>query len=137
MREADQAEIYGMRSHDNPMQLAKEVVIAATFGKAAVAKHNGLPAAVVGVSPIWPGVWEAWAFGTDDWQKCAVSVTRYALGVLRPFILSRGAHRMHCASRIDHTEAHRWLQVLGAKPESILSGYGRDGSDYIMFAWRR
>lgn len=137
MREADKAEVYGMRAHDSPFILAKEVILAATYGKAGIAEHNGVPVAVVGVSPSWPGVWDAWAFGTDDWHRCAVSITRYALNVLRPHILERGAHRMHCASRIDHTDAHRWLSVLGAKPESVLRNYGRDGSDYVMFAWSR
>ena len=66
-----------------------------------------------------------------------MALTRYGKRVLRPFILARGAHRLQCESRIDHVEAHKWLSVMGAKPDGLLSGYGRDGSDYVMFSWRR
>lgn len=137
MREVDRAEVFGMRGHDDPLLLAREVLITATHGKSAIACHAGLPAAVIGVTPSWPGVWVAWAFGTDDWSRCALDLTRYALRVLKPHILACGAHRMQCQSRFDHAEAHRWLELLGAKAESTLSGYGRDGSDYVMFAWTR
>lgn len=135
MREIDHAEVFGMRGHDNPLLLAKEVVWASTYGKAAIATHNGRPCAVIGVSPMWPGVWSAWSFGTDDWSKAVLQLSRYALKTLRPFILERGAHRLQCESHIEHTDAHRWLMTLGAKPEARLRGYGRDGSDYIMFSW--
>lgn len=137
MRESDRAEVFGMRAHDNPMILAKEIVAVAPYGKVGIADHQGRPAAIIGVTPMWPGVWSAWAFGTDDWPKVAIELTRYALRVLRPFILERGAHRMQCESRIDHVEAHRWLQTLGAEPEAILSRFGRDGTDYVMFRWSR
>lgn len=134
MREIDRAEVFGMRGHDNPLWLAREVVQAACHGKAAISEFRGRPSALIGVSPMWPGVWAAWCFGTDDWRKSAVDLTRYTLRELRPFVLQR-AHRLQCESRIDHSEAHRWLMSLGAKPDGILQGYGRDGSDYIMFSW--
>jgi hypothetical protein len=135
MREIDRAEVFGMRAHDDALILAREIVAVAPYGKVGVAAHEGRPAAIVGVTPLWPGVWSAWAFGTDEWDRVAIELTRYALRVLRPFILERGAHRMQCESRIDHVEAHRWLELLGARPESILRRYGRDGSDYVQFAW--
>lgn len=137
LREIDAAEIYNMRGHDNPLLLAREVVNAACYGKAGIALHNNKPAAIIGVSPLWPGVWTAWCFGTDDWPKCAMALTRYGKRVLRPFLMARGAHRLQCESRIDHVEAHKWLSVMGAKPDGLLGGYGRDGSDYVMFSWRR
>ena len=137
MRAADQAEVYGMRGHDDPFILAREVLITATYGKAAIASHQGRPAGVLGVSPMWPGVWSAWAFGTDDWPRCAVELTRYARNVLKPFILACGAHRMQCHSRFDHLDAHRWLKTLGAKHEATLGGFGRDGAAYHLFAWSK
>lgn len=135
MREMDRAEVFGMRGHDCPLLLAKEVVWASTYGKAAIATHDGRPCAIIGVSPMWPGVWSAWSFGTDEWSKAAVQLTRYALRTLRPFILERGGHRLQCESHIDHTEAHRWLKSMGANVDGFLPGYGRDGSTYLMFSW--
>lgn len=136
MRAMDRAEVYGIRGHDNPYILSREVILAATYGKAAIAEYRGRPSAIIGVSPLWPGVWSAWCFGTDDWRRSALELTRYARTVLRPFVIER-AHRLQCESRIDHTDAHRWLTALGAKPDGMMAGYGRDGSTYILFSWSR
>lgn len=135
MRAIDAAEAFNMRGHDDPLVLAREVVLAASYGKAGIATHKGVPCGIIGVSPMWPGVWSAWSFGTADWPKGAVAMSRFGFRVLKPFILARGAHRLQCESRIDHVDAHRWLTAMGAKPEGLLYGYGRDGSTYIMFSW--
>jgi hypothetical protein len=66
-----------------------------------------------------------------------LEITKYALNELKPFILSRGAHRLECQSRLDHHQAHSWLRSLGARDEGILRGYGKDGADYVSFAWRK
>jgi hypothetical protein len=138
MRAVDAEEVYGLRAHDNPMWLCREVVFASSLGKAAVAFHGGRPCAVIGVSPkAWPGVWDAWCFGTENLPAKALDLTRYAVRVLKPFVLGRGAHRLEAASRIDHAEAHSWLRALGARDEGVLRGYGRDGADYVMFGWTR
>lgn len=137
MREIDALEVYGMRGHDNPLLLAKEVVLAASYGKAAIATHKGMPCGVIGVSPLWPGVWTAWSFGTEHWPRAVLKISRYGRQVFKPFILGCGAHRLQCESRIDHTEAHRWLEAMGAHKEGLLRGYGRDGADYFMFSWRK
>jgi hypothetical protein len=92
---------------------------------------------VCGVSPKWPGVWDAWAYGTDHLPRRVLEITKYALNELKPFILSRGAHRLECQSRLDHHQAHSWLRSLGARDEGILRGYGKDGADYVSFAWRK
>lgn len=137
MRGIDRREIFGLRGHDNPHLLAREVVIASSYGRAAIAEHKGKPAGIIGACPMWPGVWTVFSFGTDDWPKCAMALSRYGKRVLAPFLLNAGVHRLQCESRIDHVDAHKWLSVMGAKPEGLLRGYGRDGSDYVMFSWRR
>lgn len=135
IREMDRLEIFGLRNHDSALLLAQEVIHASTRGKAKVFEHQGRPAGIVGVSPMWAGVWTAYSFGTEDWRSVARPMTKYALRVLKPFIEQRGAHRLQCESRVDHTDAHRWLTMLGAEPDGLLRSYGRDGSDYIMFSW--
>jgi hypothetical protein len=137
MRAIDAREIYGLRNHSNPDLLAREILIAATWGKAAIAEVDGRPASIVGVNPLWAGVWAIWSFGTEDWPKAAISITKYGIRVLRPYIMDRGAHRLQCESRIDHIDAHRWLTACGATVEGTLRGYGRDGTDYLQFAWTR
>lgn len=136
MRDIDKAEVYGLRGHTNPGLLTTEVIHAASVGKAGICYWNGRPAALIGISPLWPGVWTAWSFGTDDWSRCAGRLTRYALRELQPHVRER-AHRLQCESRFDHTEAHKWLLRIGAQIDGQMPGYGRDGSDYIMFSWRK
>ena len=124
-----------MRGHDNPLQLAREVVIASSYGKAGIAEHHGRPCGIVGVSPLWPGVWSIWSFGTEDWSKAVIEMSRFGKRVLEPFVRARGAHRVQCESHNDHKEAHRWLKAMGATVEGRLQAYGRDGSDYLIFSW--
>lgn len=138
MRESDRAEIMGLRGYDNPLFIARETVLAASFGKAAIAYHKDRPAAVIGVSPKpWPHVWDAWAYGTDEFEKVGLSLTRYALKVLKPHLLKSSAHRLEAPSHVDHAQAHSWLRALGATNETLLRSYGRDGADYILFSWTR
>lgn len=135
MRDVDAREIYNMRWHTDPYLLAREVVLATSYGKAAIATYQGRPCAIIGCSPLWPGVWSMWSFGTDEWSKAVLEISRYGKNVLDPFIRLSGGHRAQCESHIEHTQAHRWLMAMGAKPDGMLNGYGRDGSTYIMFSW--
>lgn len=137
LRQEDRTEIFNLRNHDEPLLLASEVVLAATYGHAAITEHNGKPNAIIGCSPMWGGVWTLFSFGTDDWSRSAVELTRYGSKVIRPFIEMRDGHRAQCESHIEHTSAHRWLVSMGAKPEGLLRGYGKDGSSYLMFAWSK
>ncbi|MGE0233246.1 MAG: hypothetical protein AB7S46_15815, partial [Flavobacteriaceae bacterium] len=131
------AEIFGMRGHDNPMLLAHEVLAAATRGRSADAFSDRKPAAICGATPLWPGAFTIWAFGTNDWPQAAVDIARYALKDLKPWLLARGAHRVQCESRFDHTDAHALLERFGAVREAVLKSYGRDGADYFLYAWRK
>lgn len=136
LRPADAAEVHGMRGDDNPVTLAADVIgAAARSGLAWCVTWRGRPAALLGAHELWPGVWEGWALGTDDWPRVRLAVTRLALRELRPALRARGAHRLQAHSRWDHVEAHGWLRLLGANDELVLGRYGRDASDYVLFSW--
>lgn len=137
MREADRIEVFGLRNHDDPLLLAREVVLAASYGHAAISERNGKPTGIIGCTPLWSGVWSIFSFGTDDWPRSVIELSRYGHKVIRPFILNRGGHRAQCESYIDHTDAHRWLNSMGAECDGVLPGYGKDGKPYLMFSWRR
>ncbi len=136
LRAADAREVFGVRHDDNPMSLAMEtveVVHAHGFGR--VFYREGRPAAVCGAAERHPGVWVAFAYGTDEFGLVAGAVSRYALGELRSALMLAGAHRLEAQSRSDHVRAHAWLEWLGASRESVLVGYGSDGADYFNFVW--
>lgn len=135
MRERDRAEIFGMRSHDNALWLAAEVVRMAAEGRAVIAQHRGVPAGIAGANRLWPGCYTIWAFGTDRWPCVAVDLIRWARTDLKSWLLAGGAHRVQCESRSDHVDAHRLLERFGAERECVLRSYGRDGADYFLYAW--
>jgi hypothetical protein len=137
MRQSDKDEIFGLTWHDNPLLLAREVVQAASHGHAAISEINGVPVAIIGCAPIRPGVWSFYSFGTSEWSRSVLELTRYGRKVISQFVRERNAHRAQCESRFDHIEAHRWLKLMGAQCDGPLPGYGKDGADYLMFSWSK
>ena len=133
MRQSDRDEIYNAIGHNNPFLLARAALDASRVGSAVVACSGGQPVAVMGHSPLRPGVSTAFAFSTAAFPRVALSLTRYALRVMRPDLIAGGCHRLECQSRIDHVSAHRWLEAMGFQREGILHKFGSDGSDYLMY----
>lgn len=132
MRDADKREIYALRWEDNPFLVTNDVMAARNFSW--VAWLDGRPCAVFGGAPLHPGVWSMFMFATDDFRRLALGLTRMARRQIVPRLFGEiGAHRLQCHSHVEHEDAHRWLASLGCERESILKGFGRDGSDYIMF----
>lgn len=135
MRECDRREILGLRCDDNLMSVAWDVVTHTMWsGHGRVFCHRGEPTAVCGAMLLRPGVFSAYAFGTDAWPFVVKDVTRWVRTELRAWLAPR-AHRVECQSRADHRRAHAWLVYLGARREAVLTGYGRDGADYYQFVW--
>lgn len=134
MRAADAEEIYGLRWEDNPFVITNEVMAQRDF--AWVAWHDNKPAIVIGGAPLHPGVWQVFCFGTDDWRRLALPITRFTKKNFVPKLWELGARRLQADSHQNHTDAHNWLRRLGAAPESVRKGYGRDGADYLHFVLR-
>lgn len=103
----------------------------------AVVAHaaDGEPVALVGADPDRPGVWTVYAFGTPRWGEVVGGLTRYVRRVMIPSLVSGGAHRAQCYSISTYTQAHRWIELLGAKQEAVLRQFGRHGEDFIVFRW--
>lgn len=136
MRADDRAEIFATRWDEDPARFACDVIQISRHGIVA-ATDAGLPAAAIGASEFWPGVWSVWMFATDDWPQVALGVTKWARRRLMPQVLKAGAHRAQCHSLESHNEAHRWLAMLGAQAEARACGLGRHGEDFITFTWRK
>lgn len=135
LRERDHEEIYGLRWEDNPFVVMNEVMAQKDF--AWVAWYENRPVAVFGGAPIHPGVWQMFAFGTDEFDTIARPLTRFAIKTVIPQVFAMGGRRLQCDSHEKHTGAHRWLRRLGATQESVRKGYGRDGADYLHFVLSR
>lgn len=133
MRQADRDEIYNVIGHANPWLLARAAIDACGMGHGVVAHVRGVPVAILGYHHLRPGVGVAFAFATDAFPRAALSLTRYALRVMRPMLRAQGYHRLECQSRYGHDAAHRWLEMMGFRCEGVLRKYGSDGSDYLQF----
>lgn len=76
-----------------------------------------------------------WLFATDDFNQIGISVTRLIVRTIIPMMVDAGAHRLEARSMEGHTDAQRWLKVIGAKREATLRAFGRDGQDFHVYAW--
>ncbi len=134
MRADDEREVFNAIGHRNRTMLARQTLDAGRMGSAVIAGIDGRPTAVMGTFPIRTGVCSAFCYSTDGFGSVALTLTRYALRVLRPALIESGYHRLQCESRVDHVEAHRWLERMGFQREGVLRKFGSDGSDYYQYA---
>lgn len=137
MRAADAEEILAMRPHDSRIRLAWEAYHhILNNGRGKIAWHNGKPAAVSAFTEVWPGRWEVWMFGTDDFKAAAVPLLRWFRHEANDILTICRGNRLECDSRMGHDEAHAMIQAFGGKPEGPpMQGYGKDGCAYQRFVW--
>lgn len=133
MREIDRHEIYSNLPTQNPLEWAAGVFAAVgRKGCGWTASFNGRPAAAMGVFENFPGNWQIFSFGTDDYIRVLVAFKPKWYAML-DYLKEHGGHRLECKSLSSHKEAHGFLKMIGFKPEAILDAYGRDREDYILF----
>ena len=137
MRLWDRREIFATRWDDDAERFAADLCRGFTHGMGFVAGRGCLPIAVFGGIEAWPGLWQVIAFATDEFPLIGAAVTRFIQAEVLPNGIARGAHRAECKSLLGHSQAHRWLEVLGARREAEHPGFGRNGETFITYAWRR
>jgi hypothetical protein len=134
LRAGDREEIFATRWGDDPDELAVEAFT--RWGSMSfVAGIDGEPIAAIGATPLWGGVWAPWMIATDKFGQIGKCLTRAAKRSIIPGVVKAGVHRAEARSLATHTEAHRWMESLGAKRESVLRQYGRDKQDFYLYVW--
>lgn len=138
MREADRIEVYATFGSDDPALYADFMCRMCELGTVAWLAHlDGEPIAIVGMASMWSGVVSACMFATDSFYKIGLSMTKFVKNNMIPnFVREMKLHRAQCFSMNGHTVAHAWLEVLGAKPEAVVKGYGKNKEDFTLFTWR-
>lgn len=132
MRPIDREEIYGLRWEENPFIVTNEVMACSRF--AWVAWWNEKPAAVFGGFETHPGAWRMFMFGTDDFPRLALGLTRFCIKTGLPALFNDlKARRLEADSHENHHEAHNWLELVGARREGTRQQFGRDGADYYTY----
>lgn len=134
MRARDHAEIFALQWSDDTEHFL-EVQMLMMGDMCRIWERNGVPVSVQGVIPVWPGVWRMFAYGTDEWPRVVLSMTRWARRFVIP-AMTRCAHRVECRALATHTESRRWIESFGAKQEALLSEYGRNREDFVLYVWK-
>lgn len=97
-----------------------------------IGKH---PVAIGGMLLHRPNVATMLFFATPAMHKIAVPLVRFVKQRLFPTYREAGVHRIECVSLSSHTEAHRWIEMLGMKRGARMEGFGRNGEAFFQFAW--
>lgn len=138
LRQWDAREIYATRWTDDPNVLVDDTLRAASR-RGSLAYVVGLkkPIAAIGMTPMWPGVYGAWCYGTNEFGKIGKSLTKLVVQIIIPTLLCAGGHRAQCLSIDGHEDAHRWLEFLGFVREGHPQrDCGRDRETFHLYAWR-
>lgn len=136
MREADKREVYALRPHDSPLQLAAEAhAMIKNMGRGRIGWAKGRPAAVCAFTESWPGTWEIWMFGTDDFKTVAIEMVRWFRKEANDILTVCEGRRLHCDSAAYHEEAHKLIKAAGGIEEARFKAYGKNGDEFIRFVW--
>jgi hypothetical protein len=134
LRALDLQELAATSAYGDPVPyLADRVLSNAVL--AFTAHYDGLPVSAWGMVPMWPGVGTAFAFGTDDWGRALLAMTKHVRGFMMRFLLENGYHRIECRSLASRPDVGRWLALFDAEEEAVLRGSGARGEDFILYRW--
>lgn len=133
MRQWDRTEIFATRGDDSDELLSQHAVLLA--GDAGWVAGLDRPIAAFGCVELWPGVRSMWLFATDEFGHIGLSMTKLIVRSIVPMLFAGGAHRLEARSIEGNTHAQDWLELIGARREGSLKGYGRDGQTFHTYAW--
>lgn len=140
MREADRREITAVA--DLPSLTAAGAAMFQMSPRWRFVAHEDVddgtqPIAAFGVATddIAPHLGVGWAYGTRRIIRAVPEIARFALDALRPALIRAGLRRVEVRTIISHDISHRWLEGMGARREGEARSYGRDGSDFAVYAW--
>ena len=97
-------------------------------------RHHDQLIACGGIGLLWPGVGEAWFWGTPHKTRHPIALykaTRQWLDRSMPLLR---LHRVEAIIRQDFAEGHRFAQALGFTAEGIRRQFGPDRMDFTMYA---
>ncbi len=135
LRDSDRAEISATSWDEDCEHWAAGLIGIGNCGF--VVRHGLVPTICIVAVPTWPGVWSVGCFGTNDFHHVARPFTRWIHQTFKPILLDAGAHRVECRAMASSSETNLWIESIGMKKESDLKAYGKNGEDFICYAWTK
>jgi RimJ/RimL family protein N-acetyltransferase len=133
MRPRDKQELSETRDMVDPSDIA---IDAYRSQWAAVASGSDFqPCLAVGAKVAHSGTVTVWGFGTNQYRRGIVEMTKHCRDVMIPAIISKGFHRAQCLVHPENVGSQNWLQKLGFYSEATLRGFGSSRQDMLLFAW--
>nr|WP_319485675.1 hypothetical protein [uncultured Cohaesibacter sp.] len=134
LSDEDQAEIHcQMDKPDN--RLIAEMAYQGSPLWRYVAWLDGQPVLAFGVGLMHSRLGLAWAWGTARKLRAFPEATRFMLDVVKPACVDSGINRIHADTLSTHTNAHKWLERLGAHREAVMPSLGLGGETFYRYAW--
>lgn len=102
----------------------------AEAGNAWVGEDNGEILAIAGILPKWENRATAWALVSNMAGRRFLHIHR----AVESFLDNCRFRRVEATVDIGFRPGHRWMKMLGFKPEGYLEAYRPDGADQILYA---
>lgn len=137
MRERDYEECCALSYADNRKDLATDIAKSWSSCDTTLVcgtKEVGAIAAFT-YMPMRNGVWSIGLIATDNFKLIHLSLTKLIIKSIIPALDNAGAHRVEAQSIAGYTTVHNWLKFLGLKEESVLKNFGKNGEDFLNFAY--
>lgn len=136
MRVGDYDEFSAVSHAQDRQQLAE--ILAARYGDrhdVLVGLWKGRPVCIGGFIMARPNVITLLFFATDEFHRIGLGITRFIRQNLFPKLERQGVHRFEAVSLATHSEAHKWLLLLGLTAETgPMLGYGKGQEAFIQFS---
>lgn len=91
-------------------------------------------AGIGGITPMWPGVANAWFGPTPLARRYPLALCEVARRAMDQARANNHLHRIECQVWAAHPTSHHWVRFLGFAREGLLRKYGPNGEDYVMYA---
>ena len=135
LREQDKTEIFAVRFDSEPEDLAETTMN--MIGSAwMVYDDDRSPVAVMGIHPVSPGVWGAFAFANNQFHRVAIGLTRFIRKGILPSLLATGAKQVQAMVWTEYHQARKWLAGFGAREVAVIPNFGKNGEDFALTVWR-
>jgi hypothetical protein len=66
---------------------------------------------------------------------CVLPMVRQIRGFVLPLLVELGIHRVEAVALLRRDDVRRFMSLIGAKAEGVLSGYGTEGEDFVSYRW--